>query len=364
MTFKKISAAFMSAVLAVTMCGCGKSSQTSSAVISDKSSDITADTSSTVQSEESSDTAGTPAPEAAVGFRVEGTKLLDVNGNEFIMRGVNHAHTWFQDKLDVAIEAIAATGSNSVRIVLADGDQWNKTTPEEVEKIIAQCIEHKMIAILEVHDATGKEERSYLDNAVDFWIELKDILNAHTDTVIVNIANEWIGKWDTAKWRAVYSAAIPKMREAGIKNTIMVDASGWGQYGASIKQSGKAVFESDPDRNTMFSVHMYGTAGKDEKTITDNLKGATDQGLCVIVGEFGYNHSDGDVDEGFIMQYCNENDLGYLGWSWKGNGGGVEYLDIAKEWDGSVLSEDWGEILINGENGIRQTAKVCSVFEN
>ena len=359
MTLKKLSAAFLSAVLAVTICGCNNNSATSS----DNSSNIAASTSSAAQSQESSDNTSTPAAEAVKGFKVEGTKLLDANGNEFIMRGVNPAHVWFRDKLDVAIDAIAETGANSVRIVLADGDQWDRSTPEDVENVIAQCIEHKMIAILEVHDATGKEERSYLDNAVDFWIELKDILNAHTDTVIVNIANEWIGKWDASKWKAVYSAAIPKMREAGIKNTIMVDASGWGQYGASIKQSGKAVFESDPDRNTMFSVHMYGTAGKDEKTITDNLKGATDQGLCVIVGEFGYNHSDGDVDEGFIMQYCNENGLGWLGWSWKGNGGGVEYLDLAKEWDGSVLSEDWGEILINGENGIRQTAKICSVFE-
>ena len=370
MTFKKISAAFMSAVLAVTMCGCGKSSQTSSENSSDTAaninSDITAGTSSAAQPEESAGNTGNeskPAVEAVKGFKVDGTKLLDANGNEFVMRGVNHAHTWFQDKLDIAIEAIAATGSNTVRIVLADGDQWNKSTPEEVEQIIAKCIEYKMIAVLEVHDATGKEERTYLDNAVDFWIELTDILNAHTDTVIVNIANEWIGKWDASKWKVVYSSAITKMREAGIKNTIMVDAAGWGQYGASIKQSGKAVFESDPDRNTMFSVHMYGTAGKDEKTITDNLKGATDQGLCIIVGEFGYNHSDGDVDEGFIMQYCNDNDLGWLGWSWKGNGGDVKYLDIAKEWDGSVLSEDWGEILVNGENGIRQTSKICSVFE-
>lgn len=361
MTFKKISAAFLSAVLAVTMCGCNNHPATSEAI---------AGTSSAAEPSESTDNteASTSEPEQSntevkAGFTVDGTKLLDANGNEFVMRGINHAHCWFKNQLDTAIDAIAETGSNCVRVVLADGDQWDKTTPEEVEKIIEQCIEHKMIAILEVHDGTGKEERSFLDNAVDFWIELKDILNAHTDTVIVNIANEWIGQWQSANWKAGYVKALPKLREAGIKNTLMVDAAGWGQFGASIKQSGKSVFESDPDGNTMFSIHMYGSAGKNETTIRNNLKGATDQGLCVVVGEFGYNHSDGDVDEAFIMQYCNENDLGYIGWSWKGNGGGVEYLDIAKEWDGSVLSEDWGENLINGENGIRQTSKICSVFE-
>lgn len=354
MNLKKISAAFMSAVLAVTMCGCKNNSTNSG-------SGTNSNASSAAQSDGNT---STPDPVSTGGFRVDGTKLLDANGNEFIMRGVNHAHVWYRDVLDVAIDAIAETGANSVRIVLADGDQWERSTPEDVENVIQKCIEHKMIAILEVHDGTGKEEQSFLDNAADFWIELKDILNAHTDTVIVNIANEWIGKWESNKWKAGYTSVIPRMREAGIKNTIMVDAAGWGQFGASIKQAGKAVFDSDPDKNTMFSIHMYGSAGKNQKTITDNLKGATDQGLCVIVGEFGYNHSDGDVDEGFIMKYCNENGLGYLGWSWKGNSGGVEYLDIAVDWEGATLSADWGEVLINGENGIKKTSKICSVFEN
>ena len=41
----------------------------------------------------------------------------------------------------------------------------------------------------------------------------------------------------------------------------------------------------------------------------------------------------------------------------------MEYLDLALEWDGSELSADWGEIVINGANGIRETARICSVFE-
>lgn len=308
-----------------------------------------------------SDNDAPPASEG--GFRVDGTKLVDANGNEFVMRGINHAHTWFRDQLDTALDGIAATGANCVRIVLSDGDQWTKIPAEEMEETITKCIERKMIAIVELHDGTGKEEQSYLDNAVDYWIEMKDVLNKYTNTVILNIANEWIGSWDARKWQKGYTEAIPRLREAGIKNTIMVDAAGWGQYGESIKKAGKAVFDSDPDKNTMFSVHMYGTAGKNKSTITSNLKAATDKDLCVVVGEFGWNHSDGDVDEGYIMQYCAENDLGYIGWSWKGNGGGVEYLDIAVDWTGDTLSSDWGEVLVNGDNGIKKTSKICSVFD-
>lgn len=60
------------------------------------------------------------------GFKVEGTKLLDANGKEFIMRGINHAHTWYLDEDTTAIKAIAETGSNVVRVVCSDGEQWTK----------------------------------------------------------------------------------------------------------------------------------------------------------------------------------------------------------------------------------------------
>ena len=63
------------------------------------------------------------------------------------------------------------------------------------------------------------------------------------------------------------------------------------------------------------------------------------------------------------MQYCEENDIGYLAWCWKGNASEASYLDMATEWDGSVLSADWGEVVINGPEGIRETSEICSVFE-
>lgn len=302
-------------------------------------------------------------PEATGAFQISGTRLVDANGNEFIMRGINHSHVWYKNELENALDGIAATGANCVRIVFADGDRWERVTAADLQNVIEECAERRLVMIAEIHDATGKEDQTALDNAVSCWIEMKDVLNAYSDRVILNIANEWLGGWDADKWKNGYTAAIPRLREAGITNTIMVDAAGWGQYGESIKTAGKAVFDSDPDRNTMFSIHMYGTAGKDSSTITQNLKGATDQGLCVAVGEFGWNHSDGDVDEAFIMKYCAENSIGYIGWSWKGNSGGVEYLDIAKDWRGETLSEEWGSPLVNGENGIKATSTICSIFE-
>ncbi|MFT3950559.1 MAG: glycoside hydrolase family 5 protein [Oscillospiraceae bacterium] len=303
-------------------------------------------------------------PDAVTGgFTVSGTELLDANGQPFVFRGINHAHAWFASDDAIAIPAIAATGANSIRIVLSDGGQWSRDDAKTVKSLIKTCRENKLIAILEVHDATGKDDIASLEAAAQYWIDIKDALIGNEAYVILNIANEWVGTWDSATWKAGYTQVIPEIRAAGIKNTLMVDAAGWGQYGDCIMDTGSAVFASDSEKNTMFSVHMYGTAGKNVNSIDANLDGVREMGLCVCVGEFGYKHSDGDVDESYIMKHCQELSVGYLGWSWKGNGGGVEYLDLAKEWDGSVLSSDWGEVLINGENGILATSQPCTVFE-
>ena len=298
----------------------------------------------------------------ASGFYVSGTSIMDANGNQFVMRGVNIAHAWYADKTEQSIEAAADLGANTVRIVLSDGGKYTKTSYSEVSDIIECCKRNKVVCVLEVHDATGSDSVSDLNRAVSYWIELKNLLAANESYVIVNIANEWYGSWDDASnWAQGYKSAISSLRSAGINNMLMIDAAGWGQYPAAIHNRGAEVFNSDPEKNTVFSIHMYEYAGGNASDIKKNIDGVLSLGVPVVIGEFGNYHSNGDVDEATIMEYCTQKRCGYLGWSWKGNSGGVEYLDIANSWDGSSLS-DWGNTLFYGANGISSTASVCSVF--
>ncbi len=289
------------------------------------------------------------------GFYVDGNTLRTADGEAFVMRGVNHGYNWFLDQTDTAFDAIAATGSNCVRIVLSSGLQWHKDDAHSLEKAINAAVSRGMVAVVEVHDGTGSDDISVLEGIAEYWCEMASVLAGTENYCILNIANEWCGGWKSGRWGDGYTKVIPMIRKAGIKNTIMVDAAGWGQFGHSIRKYGAEVFNSDPLRNTMFSVHMYGMSGRWEWLIRYNLEGVTKQKLCVCVGEFGWTHSDGDVKEDYLMGYCQEKGIGYIAWSWKGNSGGVEYLDLAEEWDGSKLSE-WGEKVVNGENGIRETS--------
>lgn len=190
---------------------------------------------------------------------------------------------------------------------------------------------------------------------------MKSVLSGTEKYVIVNIANEWCGTWNGSAWADGYKSAIQSVRNAGITNMLMVDCAGWGQYPDSIKDYGKSVFNADSQKNTVFSIHMYEYAGGNASTVRNNIDNALNIGVPVVIGEFGGQHTNGDVDEATIMSYCTSKGVGYLGWSWKGNNSDMSYLDIANSWDGSSLSS-WGNTLINGSNGIKATSKTCSVY--
>ena len=308
---------------------------------------------------------GLPLPKASAatpvkGIYVDGTQIYDATGQPFVMKGVNHAHTWYKNDLASAIPAIAATGANTVRIVLANGQQWSKDDLASVEAILTLCDQYQLIAMLEVHDATGSDNVSTLDAAVNYWISIKDALIGKEDRVIVNIANEWYGSWSSTAWATGYQSAIPALRNAGIKNMLVVDAAGWGQYPTSIFTNGNDVFNSDPLGNIIFSIHMYEYAGGNATMVKDNIDNALAIGVPVIIGEFGHYHSAGDVDEATILSYTEQLGVGWLAWSWYGNGGGVEYLDLATGPAGSLTT--WGNRIVNGPNGLATTSVLNGIY--
>jgi mannan endo-1,4-beta-mannosidase len=301
------------------------------------------------------------------GFKVDGSTLLDGNNNEFVMRGVNMAWTWFKQNGMAQLEAIARAGANTARIVLSNGVQWNKDDAATVASLIRKCEELKLIAVLEVHDVTGSDNVSDVEGAAQYFTELKEILTGKERTVIINIANEWHNSSSIENWRDGYLSAVSMIRDAGLRHTIMVDAGGYGQNAATIHSYGKALLKADPEHNLIFSIHMYGGAGN-TNNIKRNIDGVINQGLALCIGEFGWYHSDGDVDEDLILSYCEEQRVSWLAWSWYGNGSPVEYLDmVTAPADETALNTptysgkscNWGEKIITAW---KEQAKTCTVY--
>lgn len=304
------------------------------------------------------------APAAAAdGFTVAGGRLHDATGADFVIRGVNHPHAWYPTRTG-AFADIKAAGANTVRVVLSGG-RWTPNTAADVAAVISRCKQSRLVCVLENHDTTGFGEQGgavSLATAADYWIGLRDVLAGQERYVIINIGNEPYGNHAvTPSWAAATTDAIGRLRAAGLRHTLLVDAPNWGQdWQLQMRDSAAAVFAADPDRNTVFSIHMYGVFDTAAEII-DYLGRFRAAGLPIVVGEFGDNHSDGNPDENTILSYAQANGIGWLAWSWSGNGGGVEYLDLVSDFDPARLTT-WGRRVVDGANGLRQTSREAAVY--
>jgi mannan endo-1,4-beta-mannosidase len=303
-----------------------------------------------------------PPGAQATGLHISDGRLVEGNGNDFVMRGVNHAHTWYTGEMQSWAD-VKALGANTVRVVLSDGHRWTRNSAADVAAVIERCKANRLICVLEVHDTTGYGEEAAagtLDHAADYWISLKDVLAGQEDYVIVNIGNEPWGNTNPAGWTDPTIAAVKKLRAAGFEHTIMVDAPNWGQdWQGVMRANARTVYDADPTGNLIFSIHMYSVFDTAQE-ITDYLTAFVDAKLPILIGEFGGPADQwGDPDENTMMAEAERLDLGYLAWSWSGNTDPV--LDLAIDFDPTRLSS-WGQRIFNGDNGIAQTSKEATVF--
>ncbi|RPJ26221.1 MAG: glycoside hydrolase family 5 protein, partial [Chloroflexi bacterium] len=299
---------------------------------------------------------------AAAGFRISGRNLLDANGNNFIMRGISHAHVWYPNETS-SFANIKAAGANTVRVVLSGG-RWGPSSAADVANVIQLCKTNKLICVLENHDTTGFGEdgaATSLAQAVSYWQSIQSVLTGQEAYVIINIGNEPYGNTNSINWIEAARSAIIAMRNAGFDHTLMVDAGNWGQdWEFRMRDNAASLFNSDVDRNTIFSIHMYGVFNTAAE-IQSYISTFVNSGLPLVIGEFGHNHSDGDPDEDTIMAQAQANGIGYIGWSWSGNGGGVEYLDMVTAFNPNQRT-NWGARIITGNNGLQQTSVEASVY--
>ncbi|MEU1787364.1 cellulase family glycosylhydrolase [Streptomyces sparsogenes] len=303
-----------------------------------------------------------PRAPLAAGLHIGNGRLLEGNGSDFVMRGVNHAHTWYPGETQ-SLADIKALGANTVRVVLSNGHRWTENSPEDVASIIAQCKANRLICVLEVHDTTGYGEEAAagsLDQAADYWIGLKSVLAGQEDYVIINVGNEPWGNTGPEGWTAPTVAAVQKLRGAGFQHTIMVDAPNWGQdWQGVMRANAQTVHKADTTGNLIFSIHMYSVYDTAQE-ITDYLNAFVDARLPILIGEFGGPADQwGDPDENTMMATAERLRLGYLAWSWSGNTDPI--LDMTVDFDPARLT-DWGKRVVNGPDGIAATSREATVY--
>jgi hypothetical protein len=308
-----------------------------------------------------------PEGTESAGFFVSGGRLYDRRGNDFVMRGVNNPLAWFQNRQTGALAwltEIASTGANAVRLV------WETDAGDValLREAVERTLELQMVPMIELHDVTGSTAADGPANMARYYTEteaVRQILLDYEDSLLVNIANEWTGA--DAIFTQSYTEAINIFRSAGIRHTLVIDSNGWGQQANTVITQGQALLAADPQHNLLFSAHMY-EVYRNEQTIRDTLARAVNAQLPFIVGEFGFQHGSDAQGNPYpipfevLLEESVRLGIGYLGWSWTGNSGGVEYLDLTARSGSAMELTPWGDELINGPSGIRATAEPASIF--
>jgi Cellulase (glycosyl hydrolase family 5) len=264
-----------------------------------------------------------PAYSTGTGFYVLDGKLYDGNGRLFRMSGVNRVH---QDSQSLYL---ARMPSNTTRVTNYFSDDIDRTIRDVTGTYNGGTTANgKDMQIISWFGATCSSDTTRFRADVNRMVRDAAKLNTIERYSAININEALSG---TAQWRSEYIRAIGLIRGAGYRGLLSITAPGCGQDAAAVLQAGREVFESDPMKNVIFDIHLYGAWYDSARGVakqwseqldlepTFNALKAT--GLAVMCGEIGSGPllengpSPTTITAERFSEVCVSRGFGVLGWA-------------------------------------------------
>jgi mannan endo-1,4-beta-mannosidase len=190
------------------------------------------------------------------------------------------------------------------------------------------------------------------------------VVRKHEQNLIVNIANEaGDGMVTASQYQSDYQTAITRMRQAGYRVPLMLDAPQWGQNIDVLQAAGPALVSADPDHNILLSVHMWWNDPNGTRIMSE-LNQSVSANLPLVVGEFAHHGVTGCSSAGFayrtLLSLAQQMEVGWLAWSW----GGVKNSDCANDGPFDMTTNgtfaglaSWGlDVAVSDTNSIQRTS--------
>lgn len=321
---------------------------------------------------------GDQPPPGMATMQIRGRDLYDTNNEKVLLRGVNKMNVWTDPTGEASFPQIQRAGANTVRIVWTTG-----TTAQALDTVIGNAIDHELIPMIELHDATSNLWG--VPAMVDYWTrdDVVAVIRKYERFLLVNIANE-AGAWDTsaADFAAVYRTAIARMRDAGIRTPLVIDAPDSGKNIDVLFAKATELQTADPQHNLLFSVHVYWAIswGMGGGYIWDKLGAAFTAGMPLVIGEFSQWGAwtapgvsicapAGEVDYQTVLQAAHAYGIGWYAWEWgPGNDGGgypdCTVMDMTTNNALETLKDGWASDVVHGPYGIGATSVIPASIKN
>ena len=267
------------------------------------------------------DPAGTTPVSQHGQLSVQGTKLVDKNGNAFQLKGMStHGIFWFPDFVNEgAFKTLRDDwNTNVVRLAMYSGASEGYTgdgmrvSQDLVKKGIEICLDLDMYVIVDWHLLADKSHQVRKADAIKFFDEISKEYGKYPN-IIYEICNEPNGY---ASWegdiKPYAEEVIPVIRKNDPDSVIIVGTPTWSQ---DIDKAANNPLQYD---NILYALHFYAATHTD--WLRQRLVDCNAKGLPVVVSEFGCCDASGNGANDFNqtkqwLQLLDKLGVSYMNWN-------------------------------------------------
>lgn len=308
------------------------------------------------------------------GLKISGNKIVDANGNQIVLRGVNRSGTEYAciqgngifdgPNTAASLQAITSWKVHVIRVPLNE-DCWlniNGVNPAyggaNYQNALAAYVnlanQNGLYVIVDLHwnapgsvKATGQQVMADADHAPAFWTSVANTFKGNNN-VIFDLYNEpqnisWTC-WKNGGTSCIGSPfaiagmqqLITAVRSTGATNILMLgglsysnDLSGW--------LANEPTDTLNPPQLAA-SWHVYGKNTCDNVTCWNMTAAPVAQQVPLITGEFGESYDSSicaTTNDGNLVTWLDSHNLGYLAWVWDTWGTSCGNLSLITDYAGT-----------------------------
>ena len=234
-------------------------------------------------------------------LKVDGTRLVDRDGEEYRLRGVStHGLAWFPDYVNrKSFETIRNVwGANCIRLAMYTaeyGGYCSGGDKNNLKKLIDNGVQYAtelgMYVIIDWHILSDSNPLTNKAEALKFFEEMSARYSDH-ENILYEICNEPNGGTDWSDIRKYAEEVIPVIRANSPDSIIIVGTPTWSQ------EVDKPA--ADPIRgydNIMYTIHFYAGTHKDD--LRKRMRSAVKSGIAIFCTEFGTCDASGNGSNNF-----------------------------------------------------------------
>ncbi len=300
---------------------------------------------------------------------VEGTDIVDKNGNKFQLRGIStHGLQWFPQYVnqDAFYYMRDKWGINTVRLAMYSNpnDGYKKEIHELVKNGVEYAKNAGIYVIIDWHILNDGNPNTNKQSAIEFFKEMTDLYKDY-DNVIYEICNEPNGdvQWER-DIKPYAEEVIREIRNVDDDAIIVVGTPTWSQDVDIVAQNPITGYE-----NIMYTLHFYAATHKEG--LRQKAQTALDKGLPLFVTEFGICDASGngnlDIEEANTwIEFLNQNNISWMCWNLSNKDESSAILkntDKTTDWEDGDLSES-GKWLVEALNNSKQDESDVSQDDN